>query len=145
MLTTVRVQEKGQVTIPSDIRKKLRLKKGDLVAFITREDGVVIQPVTMAVQELLASLERSLGQRGLKLDALLLACQRAGGEGAARDFGLSEAEKARLYSALQLQAQQALESIRAQSERAGLDQIGEDEIEAEIRAARDEIAGSHRP
>ena len=30
-LNTVRVQEKGQVTIPLRIRKKLNLKKGDLV------------------------------------------------------------------------------------------------------------------
>ena len=45
MLTTVRVQEKGQVTIPGYIRKKLRLKRGDLVTFVVKENGVVIQPV----------------------------------------------------------------------------------------------------
>lgn len=144
MLTTVRVQEKGQVTIPSDIRKKLRLKKGDLVAFIPQEGGVIIQPASMAAQEMLSSLEQSLGQRGLKLEALLLACQRVGGEQAAREFGLSEAEKTRLYNALQLQAQQALEAIRIQSEKAGFDQLSDDEIHAEIRAARDETASSNR-
>jgi AbrB family looped-hinge helix DNA binding protein len=31
------VQEKGQVTIPVEIRKKLGLKKGDYVAFIETE------------------------------------------------------------------------------------------------------------
>jgi len=56
------------------------------------------------------------------------------------DFGLSEAEQARLYMALQLQAQQALETIRSRSEMAGLDQLSEDEINAEIQAERHEAA-----
>ena len=30
----VRVQEKGQVTLPADVRKRLGIKKGDLVAFV---------------------------------------------------------------------------------------------------------------
>jgi AbrB family looped-hinge helix DNA binding protein len=145
MLATVRVQEKGQVTIPSDIRKKLRLKKGDLVTMIMRENGVVIQPVRIAAQEILANLERGLVERGYTLDALLVACQRIGGERAAVDFGLSEAEQARLYTALQLQAQQALETIRSRSDMAGLDQLSEDEINAEIQAERHEAANPHRP
>jgi AbrB family looped-hinge helix DNA binding protein len=36
----VRVQEKGQVTIPTEIRKKLGLKRGDLVAVMETPDGV---------------------------------------------------------------------------------------------------------
>jgi len=145
MLATVRVQEKGQVTIPSNIRKKLRLKKGDLVTMVMRENGVVIQPVRVAAQEMLVILEQGLLERGYTLDALLISCQRLGGERAAMDFGLSEAEKAQLFMALQLQAQQALETIRNQSEMAGLDQLGEDEINAEIQAVRDEAANPHRP
>jgi hypothetical protein len=112
---------------------------------IMRENGVVIQPVRVAAQEMLASLERGLVARGYTLDALLVACQRIGGERAAMDYGLSEAEKAQLYMALQLQAQQALETIRSQSEKAGLDQLSEDEINVEIQAVRDEAANSHRP
>jgi len=64
MLTTTRVQEKGQVTIPNDIRKRLRLKKGDLVTFVEREDGVIIQPVETAAQELFDRLEKILNERG---------------------------------------------------------------------------------
>ena len=94
---------------------------------------------------MLASLERGLVERGYMLDALLVACQRIGGERAAMDFGLSEAEKARLYMALQLQALQALETIRSQSQMAGLDQLSENEINAETQAVREEAANSHRP
>jgi AbrB family looped-hinge helix DNA binding protein len=38
------IQEKGQVTIPTDIRKRLGLKKGDRVSFIETEQGVLISP-----------------------------------------------------------------------------------------------------
>jgi AbrB family looped-hinge helix DNA binding protein len=40
----VRIQEKGQVTIPQEIRKKLGLKQGDLVAVIETPEGVFITP-----------------------------------------------------------------------------------------------------
>lgn len=135
MLTTVRVQEKGQVTLPKDIRKKLRLKKGDLVTFVIENNNVLIKPVSTAAQELLDQLEKNLVPRGVALGAVLEACQREGGEAAARNFSLSFEEKATLFLALQLQAQQALESIRLQAERAGLNQLSEEEINAEIQAA----------
>ena len=40
----VRIQEKGQVTLPADIRKRLGLKKGDLVAVEGTPEGVLITP-----------------------------------------------------------------------------------------------------
>jgi AbrB family looped-hinge helix DNA binding protein len=144
MLSTVRVQEKGQVTIPSDIRKKLRLKKGDLVTFIIQENGVVLQSVEAASKDLMKQLAKALEQRGVSLEMLLTASQRVGGEAVARQFRLSEAEKTTFYLALQLQAQQALETIRQHSQRLGLDQLPEDEIEAEINDARHETGSAHR-
>ena len=43
----VRVQEKGQVTIPRQIRKKLNLKRGDLVVFVETDAGVLVKPASM--------------------------------------------------------------------------------------------------
>jgi AbrB family looped-hinge helix DNA binding protein len=43
----VRVQEKGQVTLPAEVRRKTGLKKGDLVSVTTTDDGVLITPVTV--------------------------------------------------------------------------------------------------
>lgn len=37
-----RAQEKGQVTIPAEIRRRLGLEKGDFVAFVDTEAGVLI-------------------------------------------------------------------------------------------------------
>ncbi|TFG50222.1 MAG: AbrB/MazE/SpoVT family DNA-binding domain-containing protein [Anaerolineales bacterium] len=39
------VGERGTVTIPVDIRKKIKLQKGDKVAFTISDDMVVMQPV----------------------------------------------------------------------------------------------------
>ena len=46
-LKVSRVQKKGQVTIPVEIRQKLGLAEGDLVAFIETQEGVVISPQTI--------------------------------------------------------------------------------------------------
>jgi AbrB family looped-hinge helix DNA binding protein len=46
---SVRIQEKGQVTIPRKIRKKLNLKQGDLVVFQETEVGIVIKPASVVV------------------------------------------------------------------------------------------------
>jgi AbrB family looped-hinge helix DNA binding protein len=144
MLATVRVQEKGQVTIPSDIRKRLQIKKGDLVTFIVQDENVMLKPVEMAVQELLSRLDQHLNAGGRSLDDLLAVCRRKGGETAAREFGLGAEEKAELFLALQLQAEQALEEIRAQAHATGADQLSDEEINAEIQAARVEASRSNR-
>jgi AbrB family looped-hinge helix DNA binding protein len=39
------ITEKGTVTIPAEIRKKYRLKKGTRVEFIETSEGVMIVPV----------------------------------------------------------------------------------------------------
>ncbi len=37
------VSEKGQVTIPKEIRNALKLKRGDLVVFLDRDSEVVLR------------------------------------------------------------------------------------------------------
>jgi AbrB family looped-hinge helix DNA binding protein len=54
---SVRIQEKGQVTIPRQIRKKLNLKRGDLVVFVETEAGVIVKPASViATDELRAEV-----------------------------------------------------------------------------------------
>ena len=67
----VRVQEKGQVTIPLEIRRKLKLKKGDFVTFIETENGVVIKPAEILVAETLDRIGEALKERGIDLDELI--------------------------------------------------------------------------
>lgn len=65
------VQEKGQVTIPAEIRKKLGLKKGDVVAFVETEDGVLISPREVVALKALREIGKSLEAKGITLDQLM--------------------------------------------------------------------------
>lgn len=47
----VRIQEKGQVTIPRQIRKKLNLKQGDLVVFVETDSGVMVKPASVVATD----------------------------------------------------------------------------------------------
>ena len=67
----VRVQEKGQVTIPFEFRQKLNLKKGDLVTFIETEEGVLIRPAEVVVSAALDEIEKALKAKGIDLDELI--------------------------------------------------------------------------
>ena len=144
MLTTVRVQEKGQVTIPREIRRRLKLKKGDLVTFVITANGVVIQSLEQASSDLLWNLEKNLAIRRITVDEVLTYSQENGGEQAVRKYGLNTEEKAIFYQVLQLRAQMAIESIRTEAEVNGSEQLTDGEIEAEIQAARNEAKNAHR-
>jgi AbrB family looped-hinge helix DNA binding protein len=48
-----RLQERGQVTIPIEIREKLGLEPGDMIAFIETERGVFISPQEMVAMDAL--------------------------------------------------------------------------------------------
>ncbi|GAB3218996.1 AbrB/MazE/SpoVT family DNA-binding domain-containing protein [Glycomyces halotolerans] len=39
--TRVRVRQKGQVTLPREVRERLHIEEGDEISFVTTEDGVV--------------------------------------------------------------------------------------------------------
>jgi AbrB family looped-hinge helix DNA binding protein len=55
-----RLQRKGQVTIPSEIREKLGLQVGDLVAFEETDQGFIIKPQQVVDREELRKLEGAL-------------------------------------------------------------------------------------
>jgi antitoxin PrlF len=67
----VRMQEKGQVTIPTEIRKKLGLKRGDLVAVMETPDGVYITPQQVVASKALDSIGDILKEQGLSLEELI--------------------------------------------------------------------------
>jgi len=65
------VQEKGQVTIPAGIRRKLGLKKGDLVAFVETEQGVLISPQEVIAMDILDRMGQVLREKGVTLEELI--------------------------------------------------------------------------
>jgi AbrB family looped-hinge helix DNA binding protein len=144
MITTVRVQEKGQVTIPSNIRRRLKLKKGDLVTFVATENGVVIKTLDLAANDLLEILGKKLQPKGIALNIVLERAQNMSGEALAREFGLNNEERGMLFQALQLKAQAAVEAIRASAEANGSSDLIDEDIEKEIQEARDELSHADR-
>jgi antitoxin PrlF len=66
----VRMQEKGQVTIPTEIRKKLGLKRGDLVAVMETPDGVFITPQQVVATKAFDRIGDILKEQGLSVDEL---------------------------------------------------------------------------
>lgn len=67
----VRVQEKGQVTLPTELRRRLGLKRGDLVAITETEDSVLITPQEIVAMTALDRIVEAPKKRGLSPDELI--------------------------------------------------------------------------
>lgn len=91
MLTTVpvRVQEKGQVTLPREVRQRLKLKKGDLVTFVETSEGIVIKPAAVVANETLDEIGAALKAKGIKLEDLLKSGRGIRADLAKEKYGLA--------------------------------------------------------
>lgn len=67
----VRVQERGQVTLPASVRRRLGIKKGDLVAVIETPQGVLITSQEVIASEALDRIGEALREQGISLDELI--------------------------------------------------------------------------
>ena len=94
----VRIQEKGQVTIPTEIRKKLGLKRGDLVAVMETPDGVFITPQQVVATKALDSIGDILKEQGLSLDELIASGRQARGDILQETYGITQTPKEKLFS-----------------------------------------------
>jgi antitoxin PrlF len=93
----VRVQEKGQVTIPAEIRKKLGLKRGDLVAVMETPDGIFITPQQVLATKALDRIGDILKEQGLSLEELTASGRQARTDILQETYGSQETPKDRLY------------------------------------------------
>lgn len=65
------LQENGQVTLPSQWREKHGLKKGDLIAFVETEQGLLVQPRQPVAMHLLDQIGQVLKEKGIELEELI--------------------------------------------------------------------------
>ncbi len=84
----VRMQEKGQVTLPADVHRRLGLKKGDVVAVTETEDGVLISPRQVVALKALDRIGEVLRSQGASLDELMEAGREIRGEIVKEKYGL---------------------------------------------------------
>jgi antitoxin PrlF len=92
----VKIQDKGQVTIPQEIRKKLGLKRGDLVAVMETPDGVFITPQQVVATKALDSIGDILKEKGLSVDELIASGREIRTDLLQETYGSTHPTKARL-------------------------------------------------
>jgi antitoxin PrlF len=89
----VRMQEKGQVTIPQEIRKKLGLKRGDLVAVMETPEGVFITPQQVVATKALDSIGDILKEKGLSLAEVISSGRELRTDLLQETYGITETSK----------------------------------------------------
>jgi AbrB family looped-hinge helix DNA binding protein len=92
----VRMQEKGQVTIPTVIRKKLGLKRGDLVAVMETPEGIFITPQQVMAAKALDRIGDILKEQGLSVDELIASGRQIRTDLLKETYGSTQPPKARL-------------------------------------------------
>ena len=87
-----RVQQRGQVTIPIELRRKLGIEEGGVVAFIETENGVLISPQEVLAMDALDHVGKVLKERGISLEELIESGREIRGEMVEKEYGLNAEE-----------------------------------------------------
>ena len=87
-----RVQEKGQVTIPTELRAKWGLKPGDLVGFEETERGILVTRQEVVATEAMDKLGDILHENGVTLEEWIEAGREIRGQLVEERYGLSAKE-----------------------------------------------------
>ncbi len=66
-----RMREKGQVTIPADIRESLSLSKDSLLSVAKVGDGILLTPKPSVYEAVSARFAKAAEEKGITLDDLL--------------------------------------------------------------------------
>ncbi len=88
----VRIQEKGQVTLPAGVRRALGLKKGDLVAVTQTEEGILITPQQVVAMKALDRVGELLRAQGVSLEEMIESGREIRGELIKEEYGIDAAE-----------------------------------------------------
>ncbi len=89
----VRVEDNGQVTLPEEVRERLGLKAGDVVAVVETPEGVFITPQEIVVARALDALGVSLREQGLSLEDLIESGRTERDDLIREQYGIDPAEQ----------------------------------------------------
>jgi len=85
----VRVQEKGQVTLPANVRRKYGLKKGDVVSVTQTDAGILITPQEVLAMQALDQIGEALRAKGLTLEELIESGREIRGKLIEEEYGIT--------------------------------------------------------
>jgi AbrB family looped-hinge helix DNA binding protein len=71
VVKSVRIRDKGQITIPSEIRERLDMELGTVMDVRQVGEAIVIYPRQSKVDELVKSVQQSMAEHGVDLEQLL--------------------------------------------------------------------------
>ena len=66
-----RIRDKGQVTIPSDIRESLHLSKDSMLSVVKVGKGILLTPTPSVVDSFAAKFSKAAEEKGMSLEDLL--------------------------------------------------------------------------
>ncbi len=84
----VRIQDKGQVTLPADVRRRLGLKKGDLVEVTETDEGVLISPRQVVAMKALDRVGQILREQGVDLNEMIESGRDIRGDLLTEEYGI---------------------------------------------------------
>jgi AbrB family looped-hinge helix DNA binding protein len=83
-----RIQEKGQITLPAAIRRRLGLRRGDLVAVTETPQGILITPQAVVATRALAEIGAALEEQGISLEEVIERGRAIRGRLLAEQYGI---------------------------------------------------------
>jgi antitoxin PrlF len=83
------VQKRGQVTIPIDLRRKMGIEEGGIIAFIETEDGLLLSPRKALALDALNRIGKALEEQGLSLEDMIESGRKIRGQILEEESGLT--------------------------------------------------------
>lgn len=82
------VQKRGQVTIPIELRRKMGIEEGGIVAFIETEEGLLLSPQRALALDALDRIGEALEEQGITLKEWIESGREIRGQMLAEEYGL---------------------------------------------------------
>jgi AbrB family looped-hinge helix DNA binding protein len=71
MSETIRVSQRGTITLPADLRAKYGIKPGDMLHLMDLDGVLVLTPMAASAPELAREIDRLRQEAGLSIEDLL--------------------------------------------------------------------------
>ena len=87
------VQKRGQITIPIDLRRKMGIEEGGIIAFIETEEGILLSPRRALALDALDRIGAALEEQGVALEDLIESGREIRGQLLQEEYGLVDKEQ----------------------------------------------------